>query len=141
VIHTFSITLPADTRVLSELRSFIDRTASADGIDPATLGALELAADEIATNIIEHAAPKMPSDIFCTCSVDTQKQKVICEISWQSPEPFHPEVLPQPGDIRKRLESRQPGGLGIFLIHSLVDEIEYDYIDGRSVIRLMQKIA
>ena len=137
-IHT--ITLPADTRILSELRSFIAQTAVNIGIDPETLQSLELAADEIATNVIEHVAPEIPCDIFCRCSIDSEYHIVICEISWQSPKAFRPEILPETEDIRQRLESRQPGGLGIFLIHALVDEIEYDYHDGRSIIRLMKKL-
>ena len=137
-IHTIS--LPADTRILAELRSFIVQTAGEIGIDPGTLHSLELAADEIATNVIEHVANEMPCDIFCRCSIDSERHSLICEISWQSPKPFRPEILPDTEDIRQRLESRQPGGLGIFLIHALVDEIEYDYHDGRSVIRLTKKI-
>jgi serine/threonine-protein kinase RsbW len=135
-----TITLPANTQILAELRSFIVQTAASNGIDPQTLHSLELAADEIATNVIEHVASEMPCDIFCRCSINNEDHSVTCEISWQSPEPFRPDVLPETEDIRQRLESRQPGGLGIFLIHALVDEIEYDYHDGRSVIRLMKKI-
>ncbi len=135
-----SITLPADTRILAELRSFIFRIAVENGIDSQTLHALELAADEIATNVIDHVAPEMPCDIYCKCSINSENKIITCEISWQSQEPFHPEILPQTDDIRQRLESRQPGGLGIFLIHSLVDEIEYDYHEGRSLIRLIKKL-
>jgi anti-sigma regulatory factor (Ser/Thr protein kinase) len=140
VIRTHTITLPADTRILAELRSFIARNAASDGVDSLTLHALELAADEIATNVIEHVASEMPIDIFCRCTIDSEQHIAICEISWQSPEPFRPDTLPETDDIKQRLESRQPGGLGIFLIHALVDDIEYDYHEGRSVIRLMKKI-
>lgn len=140
-IHT--ITLPADTRILAELRSFIIHTAISEGVDPlrrTELHALELAADEIATNVIKHVASEMPFDIFCQCSIDAEEHVMICEISWPSSEPFRPDILPETEHIRRRLESRQPGGLGIFLIHALVDEIEYDYHDGRSLIRLMKKL-
>ncbi len=138
--QTHTITLPADTRILAELRAFIVRNAASDGVDTFTLHALELAADEIATNVIDHVTAEMPIDIFCQCSIDSERQIVICEISWPSPEPFRPDILPETEHIKQRLESRQPGGLGIFLIHSLVDEIEYDYHDGRSLIRIMKKI-
>ncbi|MFI5263023.1 MAG: ATP-binding protein [Candidatus Kapaibacterium sp.] len=138
--QTYSISLPADTRILAELRSFIVRNAATVGVDDSTLHALELAADEIATNVIEHVTTEMPVDIFCKCSIDTERHLVTCEISWPSTEPFRPDVLPETHHIKQRLESRQPGGLGIFLIHSLVDEIEYDYHDGRSLIRLVKKL-
>lgn len=136
----YTISLPADTRILAELRAFIVSNAARDGVDVLTLHALELAADEIATNVIQHVATEMPLDIFCRCSIDSENQIALCEISWPSAVPFRPDILPQTEDIRQRLESRQPGGLGIFLIHSLVDEIEYDYQDGRSLIRLLKKL-
>ncbi|MEP7234822.1 MAG: ATP-binding protein [Ignavibacteriota bacterium] len=137
----YSISLPADTRILAELRSFIVRNAASLGVDSITLNALELAADEIATNVIDHVGGEMPVDIFCQCTVDTELRAIICEISWPSDEPFRPDILPEPRHIQQRLESRQPGGLGIFLIHTLVDQIEYDYHDGRSLIRLVQKMG
>jgi len=140
VIRTQTITLPADTRILAELRSFIARNAAIVGVDTLTLDALELAADEIATNVIEPATAEMPIDIFCLCTIDSERHVAICEISWPSPEPFRPDILPETEHIKQRLESRQPGGLGIFLVHALIDEIEYDYHEGRSLIRLMKKI-
>lgn len=134
-IHT--ITLPADTHHLAALRSFIAASAANDGLDPSSLHALELAADEIATNVIEHA--RIIGDIFCSYSIDIEQHAAICEISWPSVEPFIPEILPESEDIRQRLEARKPGGLGLYLIHSLLDEIIYDYRFGRSIIRLLKK--
>lgn len=141
MINIQTITLPADTSVLNELRSFILRTAASLGIDPTMLSELELAADEAATNVIEHVASEMPCDIFCRCEINIDLHVAICEISWPSAEPFRPDTLPEFNDIRQRLESRQPGGLGIFLIHTLVDEIEYDYENGRSVMRMIKKLG
>jgi serine/threonine-protein kinase RsbW len=135
-IHTIS--LPPDTQHLAALRSFINAAAVNDGVNPASLRALELAADEIATNVIKHAGSN--GDIFCSYSIDTEHHTAICEISWQSAEPFFPNVLPGSEDIRQRLEARQPGGLGLFLIHSLIDKIEYDYRDGKTVIKLMKDL-
>ena len=133
-----TITLPADTHHLAALRSFITTAAMNEGIDPALLHAMELAADEVVTNVIEHAASD--GDIVCSCIIDSECHAVICEISWLSEEPFIPKILPEPDYIRRRIEAREPGGLGVFLIHTLVDEIEYQYQDGRSGVRLIKKI-
>ena len=83
----------------------------------------------------------MAGDLFCRCEIKIDLHVAICEISWPSAEPFRPDTLPEFNDIRQRLESRQPGGLGIFLIHTLVDEIEYDYENGRSVMRMIKKLG
>ncbi|MFI5264408.1 MAG: ATP-binding protein [Candidatus Kapaibacterium sp.] len=135
-IHTIS--LPADTHHLAELRSFINAAGMDHHIDSSVLHYLELAADEVVTNVIEHSASG--GDIFCSCVINSEMHTVICEISWISDEPFVPEVFPEPEHIRRRLETREPGGLGVFLIHSLVDQIEYDYSGGRSIIRLAKKL-
>jgi serine/threonine-protein kinase RsbW len=137
VIISQTIVLPPETGILAELRTFITGSDFSKAVDGAILHSLELAADEIATNVIEHAP--MPSSIYCRCSIDEEIGAIFCEISWQSPEPFRPEK-PEQKDIRERVMSLEPGGLGIFLIHHLVDDIEYDYFEGRSVIRLMKKL-
>ncbi|MEI8134511.1 MAG: ATP-binding protein [bacterium] len=133
-----SISLPADTQYLARLRAFITTVEAAEHLPPKELHALELAADEVVTNVIDHAATT--GEIICTCYFELDSHSIVCEISWLSDQPFVPEVFPDTDHIRQRLEAREPGGLGVFLIHTLVDEIDYDYHDGRSHVRLLKKI-
>ena len=42
---------------------------------------------------------------------------------------FDPEIAPLP-DVRAPLEQREPGGLGLYLIHTLMDGVAYESMNG-----------
>lgn len=130
---------PATTNILAELRDFVAREGARFGLDPLALHNLALAIDEAATNIIEHVLPRRSSKITCACSDTPNHKQVVYEISWEADEPYSPDPVPNPTEIRRRIEARTPGGLGVYLIHALVDEIEYDYRNGMCIIRLKKK--
>ena len=44
-------------------------------------------------------------------------------------------------DIDSGLEDREIGGLGIFLVHQMMDEVEYERVDGRNVVTLTKRTA
>ncbi len=130
---------PATTSILAELREFVAREGARFGLDHLALHNLALAIDEAATNIIEHVLPRRASQIMCACSDTPNHKQVVYEISWEAEEAYRPDPVPSSAEIRRRVEERTPGGLGVYLIHALVDEIEYDYRNGRCIIRLKKR--
>ena len=44
-------------------------------------------------------------------------------------------------DIEASLEDRVPGGLGLFLVHEMMDGIEYRRMDGCNVVTLTKSTA
>jgi serine/threonine-protein kinase RsbW len=137
--HILSRIFETDTRVLADIRSFVADFASEAGLGTKELEELQLAVDEAATNVIKHAASIMSCCIDCTCGITTDHKKVVYEIAWEAAGQFTP-TEPQKENILNRIRSKTPGGLGIFLMHHLVDEIDYDYRNGQSVIRLVKYI-
>ncbi len=125
--------------MLAELRSFVGNVLEQMGLGADAFRNLELAVDKAATNVIEHSAKIFPSLIGCSCSATANHHFVMCEISWESDAPFHPEA-PAHSDIQERIHAKTPGGLGLFLMHQLVDDIEFDYHDGRCYVRLKKKV-
>jgi len=53
--------------------------------------------------------------------------------------PFDPTLQKQP-DISLPAEERPIGGLGIFLINKIMDEVTYQRIEGNNVLKLVKKI-
>ncbi len=129
----------ADTSVLAELRAFVWHSGAMMGLSEETLRNIELAVDEAATNVIRHVATHHPTAIGCSCGTDHNHSEVVIEISWEAEEPFNP-TLPNKDDISRRIEAHAPGGLGIFLMHHLVDEINFDFKDGKCVVRLTKRV-
>ena len=53
--------------------------------------------------------------------------------------PYNPLERKDP-DISLSLEQREIGGLGVFLTKKIMDEINYQYINGQNVLRIQKKI-
>jgi anti-sigma regulatory factor (Ser/Thr protein kinase) len=56
--------------------------------------------------------------------------------------PFDPKILPVPA-LNVPLEELKPRGLGVFLIHQMMDEVEYDFSskNGNSLTMIKHKKA
>ncbi len=128
---------PTTTDILGELRKFAADYARRSGLPDSCVEEITLAIDEAATNIIMHAAAKAPCEIDCTCCVEDDT--LVYEMSWKSPESFIPDA-PTKEEILNRIRKRLPGGLGIYLMHSLVDDIRYSYQNGVASIRFQKHI-
>ena len=51
---------------------------------------------------------------------------------------FNPLEAPEP-DISLSADMRKDGGLGIFLARKLVDEMTYERVDGRNILRMKKR--
>ena len=54
--------------------------------------------------------------------------------------PFDPTATPEP-DVEASLEERNVGGLGLFLVHQMMDRVEYERTDGRNVVTLTKSMG
>lgn len=96
-----------------------------------------LAADEVFANISMYAyAPKTgPVNIKLEVhSAETQRCAVLT--FEDSGRRFDPLSAPPPDSLDKTLHERPEGGLGIFLIKSRVDKLEYSYCNETNILTL-----
>jgi serine/threonine-protein kinase RsbW len=119
-----SITLPGRFEYLPQIGEFVTRAAKAAGLTTAAIDAVEMAVDEAFTNIIEHAyGYEGRGDIQCSCHISEDGLTVILN---DYGRPFDPESVPEP-NIHARLEQRKEGGLGLYLIRQLMDEVRFEF--------------
>lgn len=52
---------------------------------------------------------------------------------------FDPTMVPD-ADISLSAEDRQIGGLGIFLIRQIMNEVKYERIEGKNILTLEKKL-
>lgn len=109
---------------LSKISGFVVDAAGAAGLDADAVYAVEMAVDEACTNIIEHAyGGEGQGDIECTCQINHNELTVTLR---DYGCPFEPSDVPEP-DIDAALEDRQEGGLGLYLIQKLMDEVHFEF--------------
>ena len=114
---------PTDYSSLDEIREFVGQAAAEAGFDSRSVYAVQLAADEACSNIIEHAYGDAPEGkIECTCSLsDTDLVIILRDYG----VPFDLDSVPAP-DLSPDLEKRRIGGLGVYLMRKLMDEVTFE---------------
>ncbi len=128
--------LPAELEHLHSLKGFILDYALQKGFDKKRCHQVELAADEMLTNIISYAYPEERGDIRVICESDENGDLVVQIID--TGIPFNPLDVGGP-DLSLGLEEREVGGLGLFLSHKMVDEIRYRREGRENILTLYKK--
>ena len=118
-----NITFPAKFEFLDEIREFVSQIAGKGGFTEKEIYSLQLAADEAASNIIEHAYEGISdASIDITCAVRGNTLTITMR---DTGAPFDPSIVKQP-NLKADLSDRQIGGLGIYLMRKLMDEVRYE---------------
>jgi serine/threonine-protein kinase RsbW len=131
----WAMTLPSDARLLPCVRVFLEALCRQRAIPENVASAIVLATHEAAANVIRHAHrndPAMPLHIDCTIS-QAHVEIELCDEG----EPFDIDAVPalNPAEVR-------PGGRGVFLIRTLMDEVSCRRRpEGGNTLRLCKKIA
>lgn len=126
------MTVPADIDFLGELRDFVTRIGRANGYSNQVVNAFKLAVDEAATNIIRHAYQH--HDGVITVRANVRHDSLTVSFIDQGIF-FDPKTVKNP-DLNHYVHIGKKGGLGIFIIRKLMDEIDYRRIAEGNELRM-----
>ncbi len=131
-----SVRFAAKFEFLDEIREYVGDIARKGGFGDKDVYNIQLATDEAASNIIEHAYDGRSDGVLdLSCGMETDAIKIIL-IDYG--EPFDPSVVPIP-DLKADLSERKIGGLGIFLMRKLMDEVHYEpRVDKSNVLTMIK---
>ena len=114
---------------LDEIREFVGDIARNSGFSDKEVYNIQLATDEAASNVIEHAYEGVSDGLIeISCGVQSSYIKIILVDHGES---FDPSDVPAP-DLKADLSERKIGGLGIFLMRKLMDEVHYKTESGKN---------
>jgi anti-sigma regulatory factor (Ser/Thr protein kinase) len=97
---------------------------------------VQTAVDEACTNIMEYAYSEEGGVITLTCEV--QDNDFVVTIRDRG-KPFDPSSVPPP-DLEADLDKRRIGGLGIYLMRKLMDDVSYSFDAEKGNTLVMRKI-
>ena len=131
-----TLSLPGRFDSLTVINELVTRAAEAAELDARAVYAVQLAVDEACSNIIEHAYDGEGLDpIECCCRVTDQGLTVILR---DYGRPFDPTSVPDP-DVQASLQDRRIGGLGMYFMRQLMDQVCFDIVPGKSNTLTMEK--
>lgn len=127
---------PGRYESLAEISEFAGRAAEASGLNEDAVFQVQLAVDEACSNIIKHAyGGEGQGQIECTCRAEPRELTMILR---DRGRPFDLDSVPDP-DIHAGLEERQTGGLGVYLIRKLMDEVHLECTETGNVLTLVKR--
>jgi serine/threonine-protein kinase RsbW len=126
--------LPAVLDSLAEIRRFVKKAADGAGIEESKAYQLQLAVDEIATNIMLYGYKDAGASAFISISSEISDGALVITLEDEAPA-FDPRTLemPEAEDLARPLEERSVGGLGIFFAIQGVDRFVYRRADSRNI--------
>lgn len=121
---------------LDEIRGSVAQVAREGGFSDKAIYSLQLAADEAASNIIEHAYEGVSDgalELFCE-----MRGNEIVIVLRDTGRPFDPTGVKEP-NLSADLADRQVGGLGIYLMRKLMDSVHYETNPGGNVLIMTKR--
>ena len=115
------------TENLSLIRDFISTKASTAGLSKEDIENIMLSVDEACTNIIKHAYDSYP-DGEIVINLEFNSEKILITIIDQGIT-FNPDSVPDP-DLQKYYKNGRVGGLGMYLMKTLMDDVKYISVPG-----------
>ncbi len=103
------------------------------GIDENSCHDIRLALEEAVSNTIKYAYDDSQIHKIRVVA-GTDNQKFFLEIE-DDGKPFNPLEKPAP-NLSLSVEEKPIGGLGIYLLRKIMDQVEYQRIDSRNVLRM-----
>lgn len=132
-----SIILANDIAEISKLNQFIEEIGEEFSLAPDLVFNLTLVMEEAVVNVINYAYPKEEHEKIYV-SARLHEGSIIMVIADNGKE-FDPTLAPE-ADITLSAEERPIGGLGIFLIRNIMNEVKYERIEGRNILTLEKKL-
>ncbi len=126
----------AQFEYLDEIREFVAGVARQGGFNDKEIYSLQLAADEAASNIIEHAYEGI-NDGLIRITCDMQGNEIVITMH-DDGKSFNPSNVKQP-NLKANLSERQIGGLGLYLMRKLMDKVQYESTPGEGNLLTMRK--
>ena len=132
------LTVEATTENLYQVMGFVDERLEAADCPPKAQMQVDLVVEEIFVNVANYAYAPNTGDV--TVGFELEKDSEMAVITFEdSGVPYDPLKKEDP-DVTLEAQDRQIGGLGIFMVKKNVDDISYEYRDGKNILTMKKAL-
>ncbi len=132
------ICLKATIENMKEVFDFIEtELAGTEGCSRADILKIHMMVDELFVNVASYAYGEDEGDV--TVGVDIDGDLAIISFT-DSGVPYNPLNQAAP-NVELATRDRKKGGLGVYMVRNTVDDIQYEYRDGKNIVRIYKKVG
>ncbi len=133
---TYQKAIKAATANLADVRLFVSKHAREHGFSIEDIADIQLAVDEACTNIIKHAY-KFDDSKKLTVELEFDDDQLIIILTDHGVG-FDTGSYKKP-DLKKQIEKKKRGGMGVFLMRNLMDEVTYSEKNNKNILRMSKQ--
>ena len=133
-----SITIPATDEDPEPIVEFVGEELAKFDCPQKALYQIEVAIEEILVNIVSYAGLSDADGVEVRCEVLDDPLRVIVQFL-DGGVPFDPLAKADP-DITPEAIMEREGGLGIFMVKKMMDDVSYVYEDGKNTLTLVKNL-
>ena len=133
-----SITVPATDDDPNPVIDFVEEGLAQYECSPRTLYQIEVAIEEILVNIVSYAGLADDDVIEIRCETLDDPLRAILQFI-DGGVPFDPLVANDPDISPEGLQARE-GGLGIFMVKKMMDDVSYTYENGKNTLTVVKNL-
>ena len=133
-----SLTIAAKTESLDTVNDFVEEKLASYECPMRTMLQIRLAIEEIFVNIASYAYAPAEGEAEVRCEVLQDPLRVVVQFL-DGGKPFDPLAKEDADTSEEALMSRE-GGLGILLVKTTMDDVQYSYEDGKNILTIMKKL-
>jgi len=133
-----NLTLTNDVQQVTLLEDYINTIAEEADIDMSLALSLNLALEEAVTNVILYAYPEGQTGTVDIKAIVDDSRRLTFIIS-DSGIPFDP-TQKEDADVTLSVEERPIGGLGIFLVKQIMDDVTYERTNDRNILSMAKQL-
>lgn len=123
------LTVEADLDQLDRVQAFVEGCLDKNLCQSRERGQIRIALDELFSNIVRYSGSET---VRITCQTD--KTGVTIKLKDRG-TPHDPFSAADP-DISLAAEDRQNGGLGVFIVKKLMDQVNYRFVEGENIVTI-----
>lgn len=127
ILKEYQLKIPSQSDNLSIIRDVVSKVARRIGFNTDEASKIELAVDEACTNVIKHAYPNNSNQMI-EVSIKVDRKKLIIIVADKG-KGFNPDEIKLP-DLNESIKEGRKGGLGLCLIKTLMDKVEFEIKPG-----------
>ena len=132
------LTLEATLENIPTVTAFVDAELEALDCPMKAQMQIDVAIDELFGNIAHYAYD--PATGPATVRVEVERDPLAVVITFiDNGKPYDPLAAADP-DTTLSAEARQEGGLGVFLVKKTMDDVRYEYRDGKNILTIKKSI-
>ena len=132
------LTIAARVENLDKVTDFVRETLAVVECPTKLLMQIDLVVEEIFVNVASYAYPEGAGDV----TIQSEVEKAPAAITLKFIDggiPYNP-LKNDPPDLNLPVEEKKIGGLGIYLVKEMADEIFYDYFEGKNILIIKKRI-